>query len=145
MHSIVNVDVVGTITVKDASGNTMASIPPTFKSPTHLWVEFYPIPDGVITYTVRCEMRKPDLVEDEDWPEIDEDFHNIIVWGAAADVLPNVGKGNQADRLRRDYEEGLMEALNAQGDHPGRIRTFADLDVDSKYPRRPLVKGVDFV
>jgi|TARA_R100000808_G_scaffold24194_1_gene55103 hypothetical protein len=145
VHSIVNVDVVGTITVKDASGNTMASIPPTFKSPTHLWVEFYPIPDGVITYTVRCEMRKPDLVEDEDWPEIDEDFHNIIVWGAAADVLPNVGKGNQADRLRRDYEEGLMEALNAQGDHPGRIRTFADLDVDSKYPRRPLVKGVDFV
>ena len=38
-----------------------------------------------------------------------------------------------------------MEALNAQGDHPGRIRTFADLDVSSKYPRRPLVKGVDFV
>tara|TARA_R110000751_G_scaffold43137_1_gene99786 strand:+ start:1460 stop:2434 length:975 start_codon:yes stop_codon:yes gene_type:complete len=145
VHSIAGVSLVGTITIEDASGNTMAIVPPTFKSPSHLWVEFYPIPDGAITYTVRSEMRKPDLLNDSDWPDIDEDFHNIIVWGAGADVLPNVGKGNQADRLRRDYEEGLSEALNAQGDHPGRIRTFADLDVGSEYPRRPQVKGVDYL
>ena len=144
VHGGTNIAIVGTVTVKDAGGSTMAVIPPTFKSPSHLWIEFYPIPDGVITYTVRSEMRKPDLVSDEDWPEIDEDFHNIIVWGAGADVLPNVGKGDQADRLRRDYEEGLMEALNAQGEHPGRVRTFSDLDLGSAYPRRPVVKGVDY-
>ena len=145
VHAGTNIALAGTVTVKDAGGSTMAIVPPTFKSPSHLWVEFYPIPDGVISYTVRSEMRKPDLVSDEDWPEIDEDFHNIIVWGAGADVLPNVGKSNQADRLRRDYEEGLMEALNAQGEHPGRVRTFADLDLSASYPRRPSVKGVDFV
>jgi hypothetical protein len=144
VHSGSNIAIVGTITVKDASDSTMAIIPPTFKSPSHLWVEFYPIPDGVTSYTVRSEMRKPDLVSDEDWPEVDEDFHNIIVWGAGADVLPNVGKSNQADRLRRDYEEGLMEALNAQGDHAGRVRTFSDLDLSSSHPRRPVIKGVDY-
>ena len=44
----------GTVTVKDSSANTIAVIPTWVDSPSYLWIEFYPIPDSAITYTVRA-------------------------------------------------------------------------------------------
>lgn len=135
----------GYITLKGAtSGTTFATIPVWWDSPDYQWIEFHPIPDAALTYTVRAIMRKPELVDDEDWPEINEDFHNLLVWGAAAEMLPLVGKTSISDRFRRDFENGLARFSSGQQVEPNRVRVFADVSTQIQRSARPLIKGVDF-
>ena len=144
-HADTGITIVGTITVtSNSAAVTVAVIPPQYESPTHLWFEFHPIPTAAQTYAVRSDMRKPDLIDDSDWPEIDEDFHSMIVWGAGAQCLPNAGKGAQADRLHRDYMKALDEIGGTQDSHPNRIRTFSNVHGMQAFPRRPLISGVDY-
>jgi len=136
----------GYLTLKgNTSGTTFATIPVWWDSPDYQWIEFHPIPDAALTYTIRAIMRKPELVDDEDWPEIDENFHNLLVWGAAAEMLPLVGKTSLADRLRRDFENGLVRFSSGQQVEPNRIRVFADVSTQIQQPARPLIKGIDFI
>ena len=122
----------------------MAVIPNWMTSPTYEWYEFYPIPDGVYTFTVRAIMFKPPLINDGDWPEISEDFHNLLVWGPASEVLPNVGKLEQAVQLAGEYKDGVKEFKGFQQVSPNRTRTFKDVHNWPKLPRRPLIENVDF-
>ena len=134
----------GNVTITDGS-NTLSKIPVWWESPTYQWFEFYPTPDTARTYTVRAISRKHDLVNDEDWPEVDEDFHNLLVWGAAADILPHVGKSSLADRMRRDYDDGLKRFRGIHQVRPNRIRTFADVKNGPLRRGRPQIPNVDYV
>lgn len=136
----------GYLTLKGAtSGETFATIPVWWQSPTYQWWEFHPIPSSSITYTVRAVMRKPDLVDDEDWPEIDEDFHSLLVWGAAAELLPATGNTSMADRLKRDFENGLARYASGAQIEPNRVRVFADVMNAPYTPQRPLIRGIDYL
>ena len=136
----------GYVTLKGAtSGTTFAVIPVWWDSPNYQWMEFHPAPSAALTYTIRAIMRKPELVDDEDWPEINEDFHNLIVWGAAAEVLPLVGKTSISDRYRRDFENGISRFASGQQVEPNRVRVFADVTTHIQQSSRPLISGVDFV
>jgi hypothetical protein len=144
-HSDSGITIDGTITVSSNSAAvTNAVITPQYTSPTHLWFEFHPTPDAARTYTVRSDMRKPDLSADSDWPEIDEDFHSAIVWGAGAQCLPNAGKGAQADRLSSNYHRAMKQIRGVEDDHPNRMRVFADVHSVESFSRRPLVSGIDY-
>lgn len=134
----------GYLTLSDGT-TTFATLPIWWDSPSYLWYEFWPTPDAARTYTVRAIMRKPDLLNDEDWPEIDEDFHNVIVWGAAAEVLPSIGKQGHSDRFRLDYETGLGEFEGSQQVEHNRTRVFADVTTEPNVSMRPRIKGVDYV
>ena len=136
----------GYLTLSGAtSGTTFAEIPVWFGSPTYLWYEFWPQPTAIRAYTIRAIMRKPDLLNDEDWPEITDEFHNVLVWGAAAECMPSMGKLQHAGQMSRQYNEGLRRYKSATGmRQPNRIRVMADHTTGRDQLTRPLVQGVDY-
>ena len=137
----------GYLTLSGAtSGTTFAEIPVWFGSPTYLWYEFWPQPTANRAYTIRAIMRKPDLVNDEDWPEITDEFHNVLVWGAASECMPSMGKMQHAGQMARLYAEGLKRYKSATGmRQPNRIRIMADHTTGRDQLTRPLIQGVDYV
>ena len=135
----------GTLTFSTAGGTTLATLPIWWDSPTYQWYEFWPTPDTARTYTVRAIARKPDLLNDEDWPEIDEDFHNVLEWGAAAEVLPHIGKQEHSDRFAAKYRDGLREYKGLQQAERNRLRVFADVTSEPMISARPQIAGIDFV
>jgi len=136
----------GYLTLSGAtSGTTFAQIPVWFSSPTYLWYEFWPQPTAIRAYTVRAIMRKPDLLNNEDWPEITDEFHNVLVWGAAAECMPSMGKLQHAGQMSRMYNEGLRRYKSSTGmRQPNRIRVMADHTTGRDQLTRPLVQGVDY-
>jgi hypothetical protein len=106
----------GNIQILDASANTLCRIPTYWDSTDHQWVEFYPIPSSALTYTVRAEMRRPPLVNDADWPEINADFHDLLIWGVTQDLFPKVGLESVGDRHARTFSQRLDEFLASTGD-----------------------------
>jgi len=137
----------GNVTIKgNTSGTTFSVIPQWWESPTYLWIEFHPIPSSVLTYTVRALMRKPDLVNDEDWAEIDAEFHNVLVWGTALELLPTVGKLPQAQDLRVNFQTGMKRYAGVVNDADvSTVQTFADVTTVAIVPGRPLIQGIDYL
>jgi hypothetical protein len=132
--------ITGNITVTDGT-NTLSVIPVWWDSPSYLWYEFYPIPSSALTYTVRALMRRPDLVKDEDWPEIDEDFHPTLLHGALAETLPIVGKTAQSQYYQGLFEKEMKDYRSVNGQQPNRVRIFGDSSDQTtyRYQRYPTV------
>jgi hypothetical protein len=72
-------------------------------------------------------MRKPPLVNDDDWPEIPENYHDLIVEGVAASLLPTVGKTGAADRSQRRFDRRLKKFSGKSQKRAGRLRTFENV------------------
>lgn len=140
------VSFVGDVTVKDNAGNQIALIPTWWDSPEYAWIQFHPIPSASITYNIRCEMRKPPLVNDSDWPDFDQDFHDLLVWGTTKDLLPALGQTSTGDRHRVTYENRLQTFRRTKDERPGVLLVFSD--VQSGYqgaqrPPTPWIPGID--
>lgn len=137
--------VTGAITVTDSSSNTLAVIPPYYEaSPTYQWFRLFPTPDTALTYTVECQRRKPPLIDDDDWPEIDEDYHELLVAGPAGTLLPNFGRTTAGDRYRTRYRELLTNYKTAAGGTIRRARRFANvMNRSTSNFRRPRIAGID--
>jgi len=128
-------------------GNVLAVIPPTWMSPEYLWIEFHPIPDAAITYTIRSEMRKPPLVNTGDWPEFAAEYHDLLVFGVTMDLLPSLGKPEIGDRHRATYVKMLEALQRSNQKRPAGIRRFREVQSlagPAQRPERPLIQGVDF-
>ena len=109
-------------------GWELMKLPPFYgDSPTYQWWEFHPIPDDKRDLTVRAIMRKPPLVNDDDWPEIPENYHDLIIEGAAASILPVVGKTSAADRSQRRFDRRLKKFSGKTQKRAGRMRTFENV------------------
>jgi len=137
----------GQVTVSDASANVLTRIPKAVTSPNHLRVEFYPIPDAVVSLTVRAMARKPDLFDDDDWPQIHEDFHMLIIDGAGPELMLAAGKPQQAQRMQLDFARTLPIFKGRAQYRPNRVGVFKDVQ-NAPFlwaDDRPLVEGVDFV
>jgi len=134
----------GNVTATSNSGGvTVVVIPFHIDSPSHLWVEFYPIPDSAITYTVRAEMNKPNMVNDDDWPDIDEDFHDTILYLAAGEALAVFGQEGLGQRLEQRGEEQIDALLGTRVSR-NLVRQFVDVTTSSPTsPPRPLISGID--
>lgn len=136
----------GNVTVTDDDDNTLAVIPVWWDSPDYEWVQFYPIPDAVVSYNVRCAMRKPPLVNDSDWPEFDQEYHDLLIWGASQDLLPTLGKGTTADRHRLTFRDRMKDFLGTSRYDSNAIWVFSNVQnavgVQNR-PHRPLIEGVD--
>jgi len=137
----------GNLTVKDAAANVLAVIPTWWDSPDYNWVRLHTIPSSAITYNVRAEMRKPPLVNDEDWPEFDQEFHDLLIWGTTKDLLPTIGKSGTADRHRETFEQRMLDFAAEKNYRPAAIHVFADVQSyvgAQNRPGRPQIAGVDF-
>ena len=144
-------EITGNVTIKDAAANVLSRIPTWVESPTYLWIEFDWIPSITRTYVIRARALKPDLVNDEDWPEFDENFHNLLTFIAGAQVLPALGKQALADRFNvyafgSDGGSGLMHTFLSDGDpQEGDVFTMANVQMSSvRLPHRQRIIGVDF-
>jgi hypothetical protein len=135
---------VGNITVTDSSANTLAIIPVWVGSPSYAWVEFYPIPDASLTYTLRAMAYKPDLVEDDDWPDIDENFHDLLLYGPGMEVLPSFGQENIAQLYGGLFQKRWKEFQTMIDPKPNLVQTFADVSMGSRMPIEPYIKGVHY-
>tara|TARA_R110000764_G_scaffold66878_1_gene139245 strand:- start:912 stop:1910 length:999 start_codon:yes stop_codon:yes gene_type:complete len=136
----------GNVTVKDAAANTISVIPVWWDSPDYQWIEFDPIPAAAITYNIRCEMRKPPLVNDSDWPEFNQDFHDLLIWGVTADLLPTLGKSGVADRHRATFEARMSEFTGDNNSQPASLYVFGNVQNRVQVRNRPLapyIQGVD--
>lgn len=143
--------ITGNIIVKDSSGNVIARIPPIVTSPTYRWIEFNWIPSTARTYTVRALQDVPPLVNDDDWPQFDENYHSILDYIAGVQVLPAFGKQSLADRYQNlafgSGNGGLMAEFLGSGDpEPDLVFTFANVqnNPNAGLPRRQPIIGVDF-
>ena len=137
----------GNITIKDAAENTLAVIPPWWDSPDYEWIRFDPIPGAAITYNIRCEMRKAPLLNAGDWPEIDQDYHDLLVFGVTKDLLPTLGKAETGMLHGRNYEDMRKEFEGMKNTDSIAIHTFADVQNHahlSQRPHQPLIQGVHF-
>ena len=138
----------GDVTVKDDDANTLAVIPTFWDSPDYEWIEFHPgVGSTAITYTIRADMRKPPLVNDEDWPEFDQEFHDLLIFGVTMDLLPTLGQSSVADRHRSTFERRWREFEGVTNDTQGGFHVFANVQAASQgwsqRPSRPLIQGVD--
>ena len=110
----------GNITVTDSASNTLSVLPVWWDSPDYDWIQLHPNPDAAITYNIRVEMRKPPLVNDSDWPEIDQEFHDILIWGVTQDLLPTLGKASVADRTGLHLRKGCWSSRRRRSRRRGR-------------------------
>ena len=134
----------GNITITDASANTLAVIPTWVGSPTYIWVEFWPEPDAVYTYTLRAMGYKPDLVNDVDWPDYDENFHDLLLYGPGAEVLPSFGQENVALQYNQIFQQRWREFKRMVDPSPNLVQTFADISMGRYMPIEPYIKGVHY-
>ena len=136
----------GNVTVKDDDANTISVIPFWWDSPDYEWIEFQPVPGSAITYTLRVEMRKPPLINDGDWPEFDQEFHDMLVWGTTQDILPAFGKGDVAATHRFSFDNRMAEFKREKDSTPNAVWTFSNVQSRvgiANRPHRPLIPGVD--
>ncbi len=137
----------GFVTVKDSSGNVIAYLAQPTDISRYLWVEFYPIPDSILTLTVRAVERVPDLVNDEDVPRLHEDWHHMIILGAGPELMLAAGKTSQAQRMLGEFQDNLARFKARAQYRPNRLAMFADVQSQAGLlpGDRPLIQNVDFV
>jgi hypothetical protein len=76
---------VGAITVSDTTGSDTLALIPRFRyASEYQRINFYPVPDGVATLSVRGYRRPLDLINDEDIPDLPENFHELVILGMQA-------------------------------------------------------------
>lgn len=142
-HTDANISFVGNITVTDASSNVLARIPTWVASPTYQWIEFLPIPDTARSYTLTAMAFKPDLVNDHDWPDFDDQYHDLLDYGAGQEVLPSLGKPDLAVMLGDLFDQRFKEFKTQVDPRPDLIQTYADVTIGNTMPNRPWIEGVD--
>jgi hypothetical protein len=133
---------VGNLTVSDTSDNVLARIPVDVESPTYRWVEFYFKPSAALTYTIAANAFKPSLADDTDWPEFDEDYHDLLVIGAQIDTFAVFGKGDQLDGLKVEWRIRMKEYKSYIDPSPNLIQYMTDVSMGEQLPNRPWVAGV---
>ena len=117
----------GNVIVEDSDGNVISRIPVWTDSPTYLWVEFYYLPADPITYTIYGNMHRPQLINDDDWPEIDEDFHDLLLYGPGAEILPQFKKTELAAQFGAKFEQRFKEYKKQYSPSKTAYGQFADV------------------
>ena len=136
----------GNVTVSDDDANTISIIPVWWESPDYEWIQMHPQPSAVITYNLRAEMRKPPLVNDSDWPEFDQDFHDLLVWGSTKELLPGLGKGSTGAAHRLTYKDRMARFTREKEPASSAVFVFSNVQAAvgiQQRPMRPLIGGVD--
>ena len=133
---------VGNVAVSDASANVLARIPTWIDSPTYQWIRFWHIPSAAFTYTIRANAYKPDLVNNEDWPDFDDHYHDLLTFIAGSVVLPTLGKPD-VGLLYNQYAKDLMnEFLGSVDRKPNAYLVSNDVSMGPQIPRHPWIPGV---
>lgn len=72
-------------------------------------LEFKPIPDAIYAVVIDGYLAGTEMTADGDIPAIPEDFHDMFVYGAAADELLHLEKIDQASAMETKWNERLKQ------------------------------------
>ena len=72
-------------------------------------LELRPIPSTIRTLSIDAILRGVDLIGDDDVPVVPEDFHDILIFGAAADEYMHFDKFEFAKAMEARFEKRLRE------------------------------------
>ena len=136
--------ITGNITITDAGSVTLAVIPTWVKSPTYVWVEFHPAPDDPITYVLRAMSYRPELANDDDWPEFDEYYHDLLEYGTGQQVFEVFGKPELGARFGKIFDDRMKEFKLTVDPKPNLVQTFGNVQMSPSMPRYPWIKGVHY-
>ena len=111
----------------------------------YTWIEFDQIPSAALSLQVRAMSTKPLLVNDNDWPEYDEQYHDILTLLSAGEVLPLFGKQTLGSQYLMQGNERLTEFKNSLDVKPNiaHVMDNVQMGVTSGKLGQP-VRGVDF-
>ena len=138
-----SVTFVGTITIKDVGDNVLAVIPPYWgDSPSYQWWELYPTPAAAVEYVVRTLAKKPPLINDDDGPEIDSRYHDLLIHGAQAILLPLVGKGQAGQLAARKFEQRKEDFLGHREQKQVTSRKFKNVTNSYILPASSLQRKI---
>lgn len=141
-----NATFVGNVLCKDVTaGVVIARIPVAYESPDYTWLEFDQIPSSAISLRVRAMATKPDLINDNDWPEFDEQYHDILTLLASGEVLPLFGKQELAGQYLMMGNQRLQEFKNHLDVKPNITHVLDNVQMAVPGGRigQP-VRGIDF-
>jgi len=85
---------------------------------------------------VRCLAHKPPLVNDDDWPEIPEEYHDLLSLGPEAALLVSKGKEAAVSWAQIKYNERKESYLGRKQHRGVRKRRFNN--VSNPYVGRGL-------
>lgn len=137
----------GLVTIKDVDGNTICEIAPHGElSTTYEWWGFDPQPSDTYSYTVRAEVRRPPLVNDGDWPEINSNFHSLLIHGPAVILAPALGQTEIAASANNTFRRNYKRFLGSHQRRPTQRRSFKPTTGPGAVVPvgRPLIKGIDY-
>lgn len=136
----------GNVICKDVTaGVVVARIPVAYDSPTYTWIEFDQIPSTAINLQIRAMVTKPDLINDNDWPEFDDQYHDILTLLGAGEVLPLFGKQDLATQYLGMGNQRLQEFKNHLDVKPNITHVLDNVQMTVPGGRigQP-VRGIDF-
>ena len=136
----------GNVLVKDVTaGVVIARIPIAYDSVDYTWIEFDQIPSSALSLQVRAMSTKPPLVNDNDWPEYDDQYHDILTFLAAGEALPLFGKQTLATQYLGQGNERLQEFKNSLDVKPNISHVMDNVQMASARGKlgQPI-RGVDF-
>ena len=83
-----------------------------------------------------------DLVNDEDWPDFDDHYHDLLHLIAGSHVLPTLGKPD-VGILYGQYGKDMMEDFKGAVDKkPNAYLISNDVSMGPQSPRHPWIPGV---
>jgi len=135
----------GSIIAKDASGNVLARIPIAYDSPTYTWIEFEQIPSSALSYQIRAMATKPLLINDNDWPEFDDQYHDILTLLSSGECLPLFGKQTLATQYLAQGNQRLQEFKDGLDAKPNISHVMDNVQMGGPHGKlgQPI-RGIDF-
>lgn len=103
----------GTITLETAAsgGTVLASLAIGQTSQQYRWIQLWPTPSAVVTYTVDYTREIADLVNDTDIPFVPPDYHYLLSLGARIDEYEKMDD-NRRVPLLREWDLGIGRLKN---------------------------------
>jgi hypothetical protein len=98
----------GTVSLYDAvvSGNLLATIPIGATYARYLWIQLWPTPAGVYTYSVDYTREIHDMVNPSDQPLLPPDFHSLLSVGARLDEYEKLDDSRRS-LMQDQWDKGI--------------------------------------
>lgn len=99
----------GAVTLSDASANVLGTIPIGYFHSRYSMLHLHPTPTGVVTYYADVVLHVEDMANGGDEPLIPEDFHYLLMAGAAQKEYDRREKTPQATKEMLRWQRGVSD------------------------------------
>lgn len=99
----------GAVTLSDAAANVLSTIPVGYFHGRYSMLHLHPTPTGVVTYYADVVLHVEDMANGGDEPMLPEDFHYLLIAGAAQKEYDKREKPQQAAKELQRWQRGVSD------------------------------------